>query len=100
MSNRYSVRDQAVRKTFNAYLDIKMVDLLDEWAKRDGTSRSALIELAIEQCFLHNNLNGVYGKLRCTHEDLNRSFFESQGIEDYKLVEGVFGSGKTQAQGG
>jgi hypothetical protein len=85
MNNEITVRKQYNRKTYNTYIDIALMDLVDEWAQRDGSSRSAIIEMALEECFLHNNMNSIRGKLRCLHPDLNKAFFESRGMTDFKL---------------
>lgn len=73
--------ESAQRKTFNVYLDLELVKLVDLWAYRSGTSRSKLIEQALDEFFPYPE-GFSHSKPGCPHADLVAKRNGQRGVSD------------------
>lgn len=74
-------KDTIDRKSFNIYVDMQLVKLVDLWAYREGTSRSGIIERMMESAFTteeaYERVNpgatsgATVGGVKCQHVDLS-----------------------------
>lgn len=87
-------KDTIDRKSFNIYVDMQLVKLVDLWAYREGTSRSGIIERMMESAFTteeaYERVNpgaksgATVGGVKCQHVDLSAHWL---GISNNRNVD-------------